>query len=132
EVVLDGDIIVLSGNVTQFIIAAETIRSTNGSTIKWFGAGTTADPIPPAAQAAHGTPTYLPHDGTGGTFQRRNGGDGVRGNMGQTGNHGISAPDLLVYIKKFTREPNTTSSGHTHQASLPEIDLRGQAGGRGQ
>ncbi len=131
EVVFDGEVIVLSDNVTQFVIVAETIRSTNGSTIKWFGAGTTADPLYPATQAAQGT-TYLPHDGTGGTFQRRNGGDGVEGTIGQTGNHGITAPDVLVYIKKFTREPNSTSSGHSHQASLPDIDLRGQAGGQGQ
>jgi hypothetical protein len=132
EVVFDGDVIVLSDNVTRFIIVAETIRSTNGSRITWVGAGTTADLIAAPSQAPQGTPTYLSDDGTGGTFKRRNGGDGPDGAVGQRGNPGITAPDVFVFIKKFTREPNTTSSGDTHQASLPNMDLRGQAGGRGQ
>jgi hypothetical protein len=132
EVVLDGDVMVLSDNVTQLIIVADTIRSANGSTIKWFGAGTTADPVASPPQAPQGTPTYLPDDGTGGTFQRQNGGDGPDGTAGRTGNHGITAPDVVVYLKQFTLEPNSTSSGHVYQPSLPAVDVRGQKGGKGQ
>jgi hypothetical protein len=131
EVVFDGDALVLGPNVTQFIIVAETIRSTNGSTIEWFGAGTTADALDPETQAPQGE-TYLPHDGTGGTFNRRNGGNGPPGKPGHTGNRGVTAPDVSLFVKRFTIEPNNTGSGPAQQVSLPRFDLRGQAGGRGQ
>lgn len=133
EKVIFDDVLLLSDNITQFIVVAETVENAGDARIQWIHAGSAADGKPALPAAAKGQPSYNPTTaGPSATFERRSGGAGSDGAGGQKGNTGISAPDVFFFVKHFTLEPNATSSADAYQVSLPDIDLRGQAGGQGQ
>ena len=128
EVVFDAAHLQLTRNVSELIIVAETVRSINGSVIRWQDSDTNADVHPTLASAPNGqgyNPTVADADAT---FARRNGDDGQDGAEGRSGNVGLDAPSVHFFLRDLTAVSVEAGS----DISLPAIDVSGQNGGPGQ
>jgi hypothetical protein len=129
KVIFDGASLVLSDSVTEFIIVAETIESRDGSVISWIHSGTEADAMAAYATSADDGTDYDPDTEVTGisAFHSPDGGDGDPGADGATGNAGLDAPDVYVYIKDFTviENPDTEGVYNPYIASFPAFDVTG-------
>ena len=135
KVVFEDAELILSDSVPELFIIAETIESSDDSTIRWIHAGTAADPspaiVPEEADDGFGYEPY--YETSGASFDRRNGENGDDGDDGTVINHGLDAPDVYIIIKTPTVGWEISESGiGGYAASLPQIDVRGQDGGLGQ
>ena len=125
KVVFDHATVTLSDAVRELWIVAETIESED-SVITWSRASSPADPITGVPTCGGDGNGYNPHQlSTGSHFTALSGSDGSPGHPGSRGNDGVHAPDVFVYLKRFTDD------GAFH-VSLPAIQVQGQQGGAGQ
>jgi hypothetical protein len=125
KVVFDHATVTLSDGVRELWIVAETIESED-SVITWSRASGPADPIAAVSTCAGDGNGYNPHQlSTGSNFTALSGSDGSPGHGGSLGNTGVHAPDVFIYLKRFTAD------GAFH-VSLPAIRVQGQQGGAGQ